>query len=556
MRFIIQDYLAQLKERDELDAILPDLLSAMGFQIVKLAFRGEVEHGVDIAAVRQEQGETVLYLIMVKMGDIDTKAWDAGPNSVRATLNNLLDVPFEDLTKPRLQQAARRALLVHNGLLRENARRKLNGYLQHQFLPRMPFETWDLGTLAALFHEYLLNERMLPKKYQRLLKRTLVFLNVPDYDLCDFKELVQALLPDVKRLRRPQRSRLFGFVRVVLAIMRKQCQDPPSNDLTPALMAHEYALLAVWGWMRRNNFFGKAVMQEFAFTYAQCLQVLTEWAHKIAPATAVPDGLALAGGFERVEYPLRTFRVIADLGLLTSALMLLHGAQVTDEQVSGSLALLMNTIRNNPARHRPLLDSHSIDIFLGMWPLFLAKQTDFARWWLQDLLDHMAIRKRFLGRLPELYNRLDEVIEYEATNDRPVGYVDSSSLLIYMLFEFCLVLGAEDLYLTYRSAFEDTSFQVWYPPENVETILYTREVVEGDTEIIHSLPESFEDFRLDVQARRQFDKEDYSPITRGFPAILLLASKHFRTPVFPFWWRGLAFPDQHGATAPDGLVGA
>ena len=552
MRFIIQDYLAQLKERDELDAILPDLLSAMGFQIVKLAFSGEVEHGVDIAAVRQEQGETVLYLIMVKMGDIDTRAWDAGPNSVRATLNNLLDVKFEDLTKPRLQQATRRALLVHNGLLRENVRRKLNGYLRHQFLPRMPFETWDLGTLATFFHEYLLNERMLPKKYQRLLKRTLVFLNVPDYDLCDFKELVQALLPDVKRLRRPQRSRLFGFVRVVLAIMRKQCQDPPSNDLSPALRAHEYALLAVWGWMWRNNFFDKAVMQEFALTYAHYLQVLIEWAERIAPAAAVPDGLALAGGFERVEYPLRTFGVIADLGLLTSALMLLHGAQVADEQLGGSLALLMNTIRNNPARHRPLLDSHSIDIFLGMWPLFLAKQTDFARWWLQDLLDHMAIRKRLLGRLPELYNRLDEVIEYEATNDRPVGYVDSSSLLIYMLFEFCLVLGAEDLYLTYRSAFEDTSFQMWYPPENVETILYTREVVEGDTEIIHSLPESFEDFRLDVQARRRFDRADYSPITRGFPAILLLASKHFRTPVFPFWWRQLVSLNQGEPATPEG----
>ena len=46
MRFIVQDYLAHIKERDELDEILPDLLRSMGFRIVKLAFRGEVEHGV------------------------------------------------------------------------------------------------------------------------------------------------------------------------------------------------------------------------------------------------------------------------------------------------------------------------------------------------------------------------------------------------------------------------------------------------------------------------------------------------------------------------------
>jgi len=48
MGFLVQDYLRGLKERDEMDAILPDLLRAMGMQIVKLAFRGEVEHGVDI----------------------------------------------------------------------------------------------------------------------------------------------------------------------------------------------------------------------------------------------------------------------------------------------------------------------------------------------------------------------------------------------------------------------------------------------------------------------------------------------------------------------------
>ena len=90
MLFLVQDYLASLKEREELDAILPDLLRAMGFQIVKLAFRGEVEHGVDIAAIGQEDGETVLYLIQVKAGDINAEMWDSGPNAIRPTLKRLM----------------------------------------------------------------------------------------------------------------------------------------------------------------------------------------------------------------------------------------------------------------------------------------------------------------------------------------------------------------------------------------------------------------------------------------------------------------------------------
>ena len=38
MRFIIQDYLESLREREELDTLLPDLLRSKGFEIVKLAF--------------------------------------------------------------------------------------------------------------------------------------------------------------------------------------------------------------------------------------------------------------------------------------------------------------------------------------------------------------------------------------------------------------------------------------------------------------------------------------------------------------------------------------
>lgn len=544
MRFLVQDYLAGLRERDELDAILPDLLRAMGMQVVKLAFRGEVEHGVDIAAVGQESDETILYLIQVKAGDIDTGMWDSGPNSVRPTLNNLLDVPFEDLTQPRLEQARKQAVLAHNGILRENVRDKFNGYIEGTFRPRMDFDRWDLDRLAGLFHNHLLNERILPKEYQRLLKRILVFLDVPDYDLGDFKQLVHETLPDVKRLTKLRRMGVFGLIRLILAMMRQQCREPEFDNLSPAVSAHEYALLSIWGWMWRKGFFGRPFLEEFARTYRQYIDILNQWASKIAPAANCPDGLSAGGTFERVEYPLRFFQVVGNLGLLAIALAHLPDSEPTQLRLRRVIDLLINAIGNNPSRHRPLLDNQSIDIFLGMWPLLLTGHADFAKWWLNDLLEHMVIRKRFHARLPELNNNIDAVIEYEATGERPIDYVDSSSTLIYMLFELRLLLDAEDLYPLYQEAFEGVSMQVWYPPENVEEILYSRQVFEGDTEVILSLPESFEEFRLDVQARHQFDRMDYSPITQGLPTILLLASKHFRTPILPFWWRAPLFSPQ------------
>jgi len=541
MLFLVQDYLRGLKERDELDAILPDLLRAMGMEIVKLAFRGEVEHGVDIAAVREEDDETVLYLIQVKSGDIDKSLWDSGPNAIRPTLNNLLDVPFKDLTQERLQQAKKKAILAHNGLLRENVRERFNGYIDSEFRPRMEFDRWDLDTLARWFHEYLLNERLFPERYQRLLKRTLVFLDVPDYDLSDFKELMSEILPNIKRLRKPRRIRIFGAVRLILTMITKQCQDPDLDNLSPAIIAYEHALLSLWNWMRQHDFFGRPVQEEFSYTYLLYIDLLLSWVEKVEPALRCPDGLVFGGTSEQIEYPMRTFHVIGNLGLLISAIAHMPQTDDTQELLEKTLELLVKTIQNNAARHRPLLDNHSVDIFLGMWPLLLLGKTEFVRWWLQDNLEHLAIRKRFRGRLPELTNNIDAVIEYEATGEKPITYTDSSSMLIYMLFELCLLVDAENLYSAYRETFADVSLQVWYPPENVETTLYSREVFEGDTEVIQGLPSSFEEFRLDVQARHQFDRTDYSPIEKGFPIILLLANKHFHTPVFPFWWRGMLF---------------
>jgi len=541
MRFLVQDYLRGLTERDELDAILPDLLRAMGMRIVKLAFRGEVEHGIDIAAVKQDGDEATLYLIQVKAGNINPSLWDSGPNAVRQTLNNILDVRFEDLTDPKLQAAKRYTLLVHNGYLRENIRDRFNGYIEHEFQPRMPFERWNLDTLAELFHQHLLSERLLPRRHQGLLKRTLVFLDVPDYDLVDFDQFLRNVLPDVQRLRKPRRIAVFGLIRLVLAMIRRQSQAPEFDDLNPAIIAYERALLLIWGWMFRHSLFSQPVMVEYLRVYSQYLDLLLAWADRIAPAVNCADGLMMGAPWDRVEYPMRTFSVIGNLGLLVTAVAACPSSDWKQEQLPMALDLLVNAIVNNPARHRPLLDNHSVDILLGMMCLTAGGNHDLARWWLRDILEHMAIRKRFHQRLPELSNRIDAVIEFEASGERPTGYTDSSSSLIYMLFELCVVLDAEDTYLTYRDLFPDTSYQIWYPPADVEEELYVNEVFRGDTEIIYELPADFDDFRLDVQARHQFDRMDYSPIQHGVPVILLLASKHYRTPLFPFWWRESAF---------------
>ena len=195
---------------------------------------------MDVAALGKENDEDILLLIQVKAGNIDQQMWDAGPNSVRATLNNLLDVPFEDLSDPRLRDAKKKAILAHNGGIRENIRARLMVMLNDEFIKRMDFERWGLDRIANEIEEYLLNERILPKRYQRLLKRTLVFLDVHDYDMEDFNELIKVVLPATKHITKQKRQRFFGFARLILELIHKQCEE--QNNISPSLEAYEYTL--------------------------------------------------------------------------------------------------------------------------------------------------------------------------------------------------------------------------------------------------------------------------------------------------------------------------
>lgn len=45
MKLILKEYLRSLKERDELDRILPDLLSQMGANLFVSPIRGKREYG-------------------------------------------------------------------------------------------------------------------------------------------------------------------------------------------------------------------------------------------------------------------------------------------------------------------------------------------------------------------------------------------------------------------------------------------------------------------------------------------------------------------------------
>src|SRR5438034_5556510 len=93
MKLIIREYLGSLRERGELDAILPDLLSQLGLNVYSRPSRGTRQDGVDVAAVgRLDDGPEKVYLFSIKPGDLTRKDWDGDAvQALRPSLNEILD---------------------------------------------------------------------------------------------------------------------------------------------------------------------------------------------------------------------------------------------------------------------------------------------------------------------------------------------------------------------------------------------------------------------------------------------------------------------------------
>jgi len=79
MKLLLREYLSSLRERDELDALMPALLSELGFTVLTRPRRGTRQFGVDFAAVGpDETGERKVYLFSIKAGDLGRGHWADG----------------------------------------------------------------------------------------------------------------------------------------------------------------------------------------------------------------------------------------------------------------------------------------------------------------------------------------------------------------------------------------------------------------------------------------------------------------------------------------------
>lgn len=556
MRLILAQYLRTLKERDEFDRLLPDLLLTMGYVSVSKPQTGVRQYGVDLATVGPaEDGAQELLLLVIKRGDIGRSDWDSGPQSVRQSLNEVLDVYLKTHVEPGHESLRKRIVLATTGDLKQDTQINWDSYTK-EHSARAVFNFWGGDKIAALIEQYMLNENIFSSEDRTHLRKSLALAGELDYDQRDLHRMLRRQLGlGLKgELQEPgnQPRDLKKSLRVVnltAQVFSRWSED--EGNLKQALIASERAVL--WSWHRiqlaniddRDRYY-----REFGELWQGYNAVASRYFAKLQDHLYVPDGLS-SYGRENAEFSLVVFEQIGLISAMGLCRALVFGDEETRKTefknataVADGLAALL---RNNPVSGSPRLDGNVIDITLGLLLLVSTGHTSQASDWLAELVKRVDYTFKCKRNFPICTDSTDDLIDATVFDDEELRIrLMRTSWLLPTLASWSVILGRDDLYKVLanntKTDYPEICLQLWHPTQDLSKHIYywPAQYHCGESEAPIILPDTSDEFRDRMKAVLDSERHDViskSPAcSAGVGAIDLVACRHFRTPVAPFLW--------------------
>jgi hypothetical protein len=554
MKLIIRQYLASLRERGELDAILPDLLSQMGLNVFSRPGRGTRQDGVDVAAVGRigsRQRRSKVYLFSIKPGDLTRQDWSGGrPQDLRPSLLEILDSYIPNRLPAEHKDKDIVICICIGGDIQEQVRPLVEGFIKKNQKRRIKFEQWNGDKLASLIQETFLREDFLPPNSRSHLRKSLAMLDEPDTSYAHFAALISAL-SDVDKLNGPKRLRAIRQMSIALWIQFAWARD--AKNLEATYRSSELALLHAWRIASfhagKKDKTSRATVSGFVSILSTYQQISSEYLNKcILPHVDKRDGLSSAvRTTASIDINLKMFDALGRLAVKGlwihwAALRTASTAQGTpDATMSGyfeCVSALKQMISNNSVLLLPLEDGQAIDLSIAIFMLAIdpSNRCDI-RVWLGEIVSRATFAYRTHGRYPANLHSYSEMLEHPQSNDEYRKNVTAGSILYPMAALWAALFDFDDVYEAVATLkgqhLSHCNFQFWYPDETSEQYLYTNHDRHGAT--LSDAPVNRPKGEFLKQAFSECDQLphffDLTAVKFGFWPLVVVACRHYRLPL-------------------------
>lgn len=418
MKLIIREYLSMLREREELDAIIPDLLSQLGLNVFSFPQRGTAQNGVDVAAEGYLGEYEGVFLLSIKSGDLGRTDWDVGAQALRPSLNDILDVYIPNRLSAERQAKHIYICLCFGGNIREEVRERVESFCNRHATEHISFLQWNGDKLADLIMQGLLSESLIASKTKSLLRKSIAMLEAPETSYKYFSLFIKELKNESSK---NSPAKTIREINLALWIMFAWGRE--ENLLEAVYLSAELALLHSWELLRERAGGDLQFATMFFQTqgiYSKICETFLQ--NNVLEYTEVKYGLSLACKPDNsIDVNLKLFDILGRLCIFGLWFLAIRDLRPDDksfvEVCNRSIAEITNKtvelINNNPILLSPVKDDHAIEI--AMTGMLLAQRDDALKSfsdYLTALTDHILFALRSNCLYPCILTDYSELIHH------------------------------------------------------------------------------------------------------------------------------------------------
>jgi hypothetical protein len=552
MKLILKEYLASLKERGELDAILPDLLSQLGLNVFSRPARGTRQDGVDVGAFGSlNSGPEKVYLFSIKSGDLTRITWNTdSPQSLRPSLDEIRDAYILNRLPSEYQGKDIVICLCFGGDVQEPVRPALEGYIKQNTTQSVSYEQWNGDKLAALIEDSFLREDLLPSEARSRFRKSLAMLDQPDISYKHFSILMRSLS---KTDGLTEAQHLLAIRQIALCLWILFSWARKSGDLEAAYVTAELAMLHAWeiarGYPGKSKT-AEAIRSAFTSTHSAYDQISTDYLSSyILPHVDKFHGLSSAvRAANSVDINLKLFDVLSRLAVrglwhVWQAYTLpVDQAALKQEQFDSAdeyAFAIRRMIANNPALLSPIKDDQTIDITIALFLLSqnAGNQLDMEVW-LGEIFNRCAFAYTSNGKYPCILRTYGELLDHPTRGDDDYRQEVTAGSILYPAIGFWAAMRSFDALYADIGKFEKQcmkhcNFQFWYPDQDSEERFYTNSDTHGAVVSNVSVNQPKADFLAQIFAEVEGSPhfKDLSAIKYFLWPIVVMACRHHRVPL-------------------------
>lgn len=526
MRLILKDYLIQLKEKDELDLLVCDLLLQKGFVTDNRPETGNRQYGVDIHAHNSKE----ILLCVVKQGNLERKNWDSGPNAVRQSINEIKDT-YIGLINGIKPTKKLRIAVVTNGMMDEAVRPNWEGFVRQNADwngVKVKIEFWNIDKLVEDVQKHLLDEHLFSGDMRRSLRQALYYIGESDYRNEYFELIIDSYIAHFNDTDKGkvQKKKMAGLYLATQMIAQYAAE---AKIYKVAIMVSEYLIIRYWKYLLSHNRFEKTQDVEWLLKF---LKSYSKWSQKYYETVCYccegPNRLPL---YNPVEERVILYDLLGYLTTYAYYLSFLSDYDtVSRERCNQIHSSIINLINNYPQVFYPPYDRHVGTI--SMLFRFLdrrGRKEDIHQLLQRQCMYSMGYYLKF-HKYPTATDSFEDAVNIE------IGLLSedyiTSSFWGNML-EWIVLMGQDDLYQQLQ-VFLDVDLKevtkcTWFLRADEETLFYDPYAMTKAGEgIAINVERSFEQLAEKTHfIMEQYKNEMFSYEKYCFKALEFIVSRYY-----------------------------